>query len=541
MKSKILQNLKSGITVSIISIPLALALAISSGATPTQGIITAFWAGLIGGFLGSSNYNIIGPTGALAGILMTFAFTYGYEVLPIIAIISGILISIAYLFNLDKFIIFIPQSVIHGFTLGVAFIIGLGQLDSALGITGIQKTEHFITNVITILQNLYQTHWLIFVAFIASTLFILFWNKKIPKIPAAAVIAFIGIILMLIIKYFDFSFDILTLGDKYGSIHATLFENPSSQFHLNLFLQKDIWIISITTAIISILETLISGQIADVMTKTKFNRRKEILGLSVANIGSGIFGGIPATAALARTTLNIKSGANHKTSAIINSLFIGIISIFFIKYFELIPMFIIASILVVVAINMVEKKHFIHLLNNGRTAFITSLFVALLVIIEDPIVGLTIGSVIALLIFVNKVSYGQTEILIWKNGIMRESVLKNEFIKKSVIDSDIIVYKISGTLTYINMPAHLEVASKIKGNKYVIISLRHAFYADIDGIDYLGEIIEILKNNNEHIVLSGINKEIEKKIYNEDFYKKKILEKKIYKRTSEAINEFTKQ
>ena len=191
-------------------------------------------------------------------------------------------------------------------------------------------------------------------------------------------------------------------------------------------------------------------------------------------------------------------------------------------------MFIIASILVVVAINMVEKKHFIHLLNNGITAFITSLFVALLVIIEDPIVGLTIGSVIALLIFVSKVSYGQTEILIWKNGIMRESVLKNEFIKKSIIDSDIIVYKISGTLTYINMPAHLEVASKIKGNKYVIISLRHAFYADIDGIDYLAEIIEILKNNNEHIVLSGINKEIEKKIYNEDFYKKKILEKKIY-------------
>jgi len=541
MKSKILQNLKSGITVSIISIPLALALAISSGATPTQGIITAFWAGLIGGFLGSSNYNIIGPTGALAGILMTFAFTYGYEVLPIIAIISGILISIAYLFNLDKFIIFIPQSVIHGFTLGVAFIIGLGQLDSALGITGIQKTEHFITNVIIILQNLYQAHWLIFIAFIASTLFILFWNKKIPKIPGAAVVAFIGIILMLIIKYFGFSFDILTLGDKYSSIHATLFENPYSQFHLNLFLQKDIWIISITTAIISILETLISGQIADIITKTKFNRRKEILGLSVANIGSGIFGGIPATAALARTTLNIKSGANHKTSAIINSLFIGIISIFFIKYFELIPMFIIASILVVVAINMVEKKHFIHLLNNGRTAFITSLFVALLVIIEDPIVGLTIGSVIALLIFVNKVSYGQTEILIWKNGIMRESVLKNEFIKKSVIDSDIIIYKISGTLTYINMPAHLEVASKIKGNKYVIISLRHAFYADIDGIDYLAEIIEILKNNNEHIVLSGINKEIEKKIYNEDFYKKKILEKKIYKRTSEAINEFTKQ
>jgi len=542
MKNKILQNWKSGIAVSIVSIPLALALAISSGATPTQGIITAFWAGLIGGVFGSSNYNIIGPTGALAGILMTFAFTHGYEVLPIIAILSGLLISIAYLFKFDRFIIFIPQAVIHGFSLGVAFIIGMGQLDNILGIVNVPKTEHFITNVITILQNLYQANWLIFIAFTLSTLFILFWNKKIPKIPGAAIISFVGIVSMLIIKHFNFSFDILTLGDKYNSIHATLFENPFSQFNLSLLLRKDIWIISIATAIIAILETLISGQIANIMTKTKFNRHKEILGLSIANIGSGIFGGIPATAALARTALNIKSGANHKTSAIINSIFIGIISIFFIKYFELIPMFVIASILVVVAINMVEKKHFIHLIENEKTAFIISLFVALLVIVEDPIFGLIIGSVIALLIFVNKLSYGQTEILIWNNGIMTESVLKNEFIKKTIIDSDIIVYKISGTLTYINMPAHIETINKIKNNKYVIISLRHAFYADVDGIDYLGEIIEILKsNNNKHIVLSGINKDIQTKINHTDFYKRKLLEKKIYKRTSEAIKVFTQQ
>ena len=542
MKNKILQNWKSGIAVSIVSIPLALALAISSGATPTQGIITAFWAGLIGGVFGSSNYNIIGPTGALAGILMTFAFTHGYEVLPIIAILSGLLISIAYLFKFDRFIIFIPQAVIHGFSLGVAFIIGMGQLDNILGIVNVPKTEHFITNVITILQNLYQANWLIFIAFTLSTLFILFWNKKIPKIPGAAIISFVGIVSMLIIKHFNFSFDILTLGDKYNSIHATLFENPFSQFNLSLLLRKDIWIISIATAIIAILETLISGQIANIMTKTKFNRHKEILGLSIANIGSGIFGGIPATAALARTALNIKSGANHKTSAIINSIFIGIISIFFIKYFELIPMFVIASILVVVAINMVEKKHFIHLIENEKTAFIISLFVAILVIVEDPMVGLIIGSVIALLIFVNKLSYGQTEILIWNNGIMTESVLKNEFIKKTIIDSDIIVYKISGTLTYINMPAHIETINKIKNNKYVIISLRHAFYADVDGIDYLGEIIEILKsNNNKHIVLSGINKDIQTKINHTDFYKRKLLEKKIYKRTSEAIKVFTQQ
>lgn len=542
MKNKILQNWKSGLTVSIVSIPLSLALAISSGATPTQGIITAFWAGLIGGFLGSNHYNILGPTGALAGILMTFAFTHGYEALPIVAILSGIMIGIAYLFKLDKYIIFIPQAVIHGFTLGVAFIIGLSQLDNILGIIDLPKTDYFLTNIITILKNIDQTNGVVFLGFIISITFILLWNKKVSKIPGAAVIAFIGIVFMSIAQYLGFSLNILTVGDKYPSIHAMLYENPFLQFKLDLFLQKEIWVISMAVAIIAIIETLLSGQIASLMTKTKYDRSQEILGLSIANIGSGIFGGIPATAALARTALNIKSGANHKTSAVVNALLIGVISIFFIHYFKFIPMFVIASILVVVAMNMVEKKHFIHLLNNGKTVFYISLFVALLVIVEDPIVGIIIGSLIALLIFVNKVAYGQTEILIWENGIMKESVLKHEFLQKNIINSDMIVYKISGTLTYINMPAHLEAANKIKNNKYVIISLRHAFYADIDGIDYLGEIIEALKkNNNQHVILSGINKEIGKKIRNEDFYKKKLLENKIYKRTSEAINEITRQ
>jgi len=537
MIHKIIQNWKSGITVSIVSIPLALALAITSGATPTQGIITAFWAGLLGASLGGSKFNVIGPTGALAGILVSYSLIHGYATLPIIAILSGIIIMIAYLFNLDKYIIFIPRAVIHGFTLGVAFIIGLGQLDNALGISGLEKTESFIKNVIITLQNIDQAHWGIFMIFIVITIFIIFWNKKFPKIPGAAIVAFLGIIIILLFPNIGFLSSLSTIGDKYPDLHASLFENPFSQFNLNILINKEIWLLSIGVATISILETLISGQIADTLTNTKFNHKKEMLGLSVANIGSGLMGGIPATAALARTALNIKSGATHKTSAIISSLILGIISIFLINFFKLLPIVIIASILVVVAIGMVEKKHFIHLVENEKTAFFISLFVAIVVVVEDPIVGIIVGTVIALLIFVNKVSYGQTEVLLWKNGKMKESLMKNDFLKKEVIDSDIIVYKISGTLTYINMPAHLEAAQKIKNNNYVIISLRHAFYADIDGVDYLGEIIEKLKtNNNKNVILTGINKEIEKIIHKEPFYKKKLIDGKIYKRTSEVIN-----
>lgn len=343
---------------------------------------------------------------------------------------------------------------------------------------------------------------------------------------------------MIILKTLNIQTNILTLGDKYPSIRAVLFENPFREFNLNFLTNIDVWIISIAVSVIAILETLISGQIADIITRTKFDRRKEVFGLSIANFSSGFLGGIPATAALARTALNIKSGANHKISAVFNAFFIGAISLFFIEYFKFLPIFIIGSILVVVAINMVEKKHFIKLVDNERMAFYIALFVAALVIIEDPIVGLIVGSIIVLLFFVNKIAFGQTEILIWKDGKLQEAILKDEFVKKNEINSDVIVYKISGTLSYINMPAHLEMASKIKNNDYVIISMRHAFYVDIDGVEYLEHIIEELKkNNNKHIILTGINKEIEKKIQNEEFYKRKFAENKIYNRTSEALKD----
>lgn len=535
IKKRLLQNWKSGLTVSLISTPLAIALALGSGATPTQGIVTAFWAGLLGAIFGSSNFNIIGPTGALSGVLIAYAIANGYATLPIIAIVSGVLIFLCFLFRLDKYIIFIPKSVVHGFTLGVAFIIGLGQIDNAFGLNNLTKTENFVENFLVSLTHIGQANWLAFAIFLASTLFIYFWNKKFNKLPGAIIVAFLSIVVVLMMQKFGADLSILTLGDKYPDLKATIFINIFDDLNWQVFLARDVLLISIATAIIAVLETLLSGQIANHMTKTKFSRSKEILGLSIANIGSGLMGGIPATAALARTALNIKSGAQHKTSGVINAILVGFTALFFLNYFKLMPMAVIAAILVIVALGMVEKDHFIHLIENHKTAFFISIFVAAVVVVEDPIMGIVVGTIIALLIFVNKVSYGQTEVLLWKNGKMTDALLKHEFLAKDVLDSDIVVYKISGTLTYINMPAHVEAVEKIKNNKYVIISLRHAFYADVDGVEYLGEIVEILKKHNEHIIITGINKEIEKHIHKTSFYKQKLIEGKIYNRTSEAI------
>ncbi|MDZ4216920.1 MAG: SulP family inorganic anion transporter, partial [Candidatus Gracilibacteria bacterium] len=334
---------------------------------------------------------------------------------------------------------------------------------------------------------------------------------------------------------------LLTIGEKYPDFQSQIFVNAWRDFSHTMLFDKDLWIISFATALISILETLLSGQIAAKMSKTPFDRSREMRSLGLANIGSGLLGGIPATAALARTALNIKSGGNHQTSGVLNALFTLIICVFAFTLFRWLPMVTVASILVMVAIGMVNKNYFTEFARNGRNAITLMLLVAAITFIIDPISGILIGSFIALLIFVEKNSTGQTEILLWNKGKMTEALMKRDFLDRSKIHSDLVVYKISGTLTYINMPAHLEAVKKIKDNEHVIISLRHAFYADHDGVDYLRELISILENQNKEVILCGINSEIKKWIQDETFYKERGRKKQIFKRTSEAIYQLYKE
>ncbi len=537
LKNNLKHNWKSGLTVACISIPLSLALAIASGATPVQGIITALWAGLIGALLGGSHFNIIGPTGALSGILISFAIVHGSTSLPVIAILAGIIILFFYIFKFDKYIIFIPRSVVQGFTLGVAFIIAFGQLDSIFGVTGIEKGESIVDNIALTLSHFAEFRWSVFAIFLGSVLFILIWDQKIKKLPGSIIIAFLGIVGAIILQKTNSPFMLSVLSDKFPDIKPLFFDNFYKDINLDILLSKKIWATAFAVAVIGILETLLSGQIAKQMTKIPFNRTKEVLGLSIANLGSGLMGGIPATAALARTALNIKSGATHRTSGILSALFLAIIVLFLLVFFKMLPMVIIGAILFVVAIRMSEVKHFIKLIYNEKAAFAITTTVAVITVIEDPIAALLVGSFISLLIFVNHVSYGDTEVTLWKDAKLEETLLSPAIAKRDKIESELIVYKITGTLTYINMPAHIDTVNKIVNNKYVIISLRNAFYADSDGVEYLGELVEILKSNNEHVYLSGVNDMILKAIENEHFYKQKISENKIYDRTSEAIKD----
>jgi len=394
--SLISHNWKSGLTVALVSIPLSISLAIASQATPVAGIITAIWAGLIASIVGSSNYNVIGPTGALSGLLASYAITHGSAGLSMLALVTGLFILAVYFLRLEHYIHYIPMSTIHGFSLGVACIIALNQLNFVLNIQNLPKHEKFIHNLlesINHVNNFSVDSLLVFVLFLVA----LFLSAKvIPHIPSIIILSPIGIVLGYLCHNELIAFECETLASQFGNVSMHLYQMPIFSFSLSLFIN------AFTVALIAIVETMLSAKMADHMTKTKHNERKEVLGLALANIISGIVGGIPATAALARTSLNIKTGATDKLSQLISSVCIALISVFLLRYFSFMPMAVIAAMLVFVAVRMIEREHFVELYLEDKREFWLAMMVALICVIQDPMIGILCGTVISLLVLKKK-------------------------------------------------------------------------------------------------------------------------------------------
>lgn len=528
------QNWKSGLTVALVALPLSLSLGVAAGATPLMGVITAIWAGLVAALFGGSNYNVVGPTGALSGLLATYALIHGAASLPLLAILSGIIILAFYALRWERYIVFIPASVVHGFTLGVAFIIGLNQLNFALGLKGLPVHERFFDNVIESFTHIGQMSWITAALFAVALAVIIALRTYVPKIPGAIVIAPFGILIGWLSERGTLPFSIQTIASKFGDIPNHIAAMP--QLSLGMFGREAV-IAAVTIAVVAILETLISAKIADGMTKTKSDQRKEVFGLGLSNVASGLFGGIPATAALARTSLNIKSGAIHKTSAAIAALGVVLIALILLPGFKYLPLAFVAAILVSVAVFMVEREEFVHLYRYDKKVFGLSIAVAIITIVEDPIMGILAGSVIALLMFVNTLSWAQGEVSINKGGVLIGRYRSDE-LDSLEEHGDILIYRFAGQLTYINAQGHLQAMAQIsESTKAVILSLRNLFYIDIDGIDAISEMIELLEQNGKTVYLCSVNQQIKVMVKRASWYAQLKSDGRIFESASHALKQ----
>lgn len=388
----------SGTIVGVIAIPLGMAFAIASGVKPEYGIYTTIIAGILISLLGGSKFQIAGPTGAFIPVLLGIVMTYGYENLLIAGFMAGVMLLLMGVFKLGSLIKYIPRPVTIGFTSGIAVIIFTGQIASFLGLSGIEKHEEFIANIHEIIVHLYTINFYSIIIAITCLVIILLTPKWFPKIPGPL----IGLLFSTIIAAVFFPGQVATIGSAYGEIPNKLpsFHWPDFSIDNMVKMIQPAFVIAILGGI----ESLLSAVVADGMSGTKHNSNKELIGQGIANMVTPLFGGIPATGAIARTATNIKNGAVSSVSGVIHGFVVLFVLLIFAPYASHIPLASMAPILMVVAWNMSERKAFAHVLHTKTSDSFILVITFLLTVFTNLTIAVEVGLILAAMLFIKRMS-----------------------------------------------------------------------------------------------------------------------------------------
>jgi len=523
LRTLLTQNWKSGLTVALISVPLSIALSIASGAGPLPGLIAGIWGTLIGSLFIGSQYNIIGAAGALTTVLFAATLTaplgLGAAILPILALFTGGIIFAIWLLRMDRFLYYIPSSVMYGFAAGVAILIAVSQLFDATGLSALARTGDFVGDIEKFIANTGLIHIPSLTVFGSFLIGILIWKRFIKKVPAVIPAAIFGIIFGFIEATY-FSLEIISLQDKFGSFSATLmlpvaWDGLQSILSNTGALQAVLSVASLI-ALIAVLETLITAKLADKLTRTESSSARELFGLSLANIGSGLMGGLPATGVFIRTGANIKAGATHRTSGVLVALFTAVITLLFLPFFSFLPMAVIAAILVNTALGLLETEKFIEYWHRERESFAIALIVALITIFHDAGLAVAVGAIIALLLFVSKIAHGRFDIY-WNftDGTISEAHGQRSITFPTDKNVWLVTYGIAGNLGYLDANRHRTNLKKIATNHstpVIVLRLRNLFSIDFEGVEALAEAVQELQSHNVQVYISSANATIESEL-----------------------------
>ncbi|HEX4799358.1 MAG TPA: SulP family inorganic anion transporter [Candidatus Paceibacterota bacterium] len=543
-KKLIGENWKSGLTVACISVPLSIALSIASGAGPVPGLIAGVWATLIASIFGGSNFNIVGAAGALTTVLFAATLTapmgLGALALPLIAIATGVVILLVWMARAERYLYYIPSSVMYGFSAGVAFLIAVSQLFDATGLSSLKRTGHFIGDMSLFMSHVTEVHGASLLTCAVFLFSILTWKRFIKKLPAVIPASIAGIIFGYIEAQY-IPLNLISLGDKFGSFAGALFVPMPWDTFLTLITQPTyvVWLFKIAgvVALIAILETLITAKIGDSLTKTRSSSSKELLGLGLANIGSGVMGGLPATGVFIRTGANIKAGATHKTSATIAAVVTAVIAVIALPFFSYIPMAVIAALLVNTALGLIETEKFKEFWMHERSSFWIALIVVGITVIEDAGVAVVVGALLALLVFADSISHGRFDAIINYRDGRKEDIRGRRRLTflKDETPIEIFTYSIAGTLGYIDSAQHAENFRKIAKNtsiEHVILRLRDLFSIDFEGREMLKEAVAELADAGKRVYVTSANEQVRAHILSFPLFAN---EKHVFIKTSDAL------
>ena len=497
-KEQLTKDIISGIIVAIIALPLSIALAIASGVGPEQGLYTAIIAGFFISFFGGSRVQIGGPTAAFVVIIYGIVTEYGTDGLIVATILAGIILVIMGICRFGSLIKYIPYTITTGFTCGIAVTLFVGQLKDFFGLNIASVPSEFLDKVIAYAKNIKTINLTATLIGLAAVVIMLIWPKVTDKIPGSL----IAIIVTTAVVYFA-KLPVNTIGSVYGELNSAFpgFHAPA----LSMKLVQQMLSPAFTIAILAGIESLLSAVVSDGMIGDTHKSNAELIGQGLGNIFSGLFGGIPATGAIARTAANVRNGGRTPIAGIVHCITLTIILLVLMPLAALIPMTTLAAVLLVVAANMADWTSFFHLCKTApKSDIIVLVATFFLTVFFDLVVAIEIGVVLAALLFMKRMAE-TADVKAWKYTDSPD-ITPGEAEKLRDIPHSISVFEICGPMFFAAADQLLTINSS-NHTRVVVIRMRSVPAIDASAMKSLHELVNRAKKKNITLVFSHVNEQ----------------------------------
>ena len=516
-KKTFMSDLMAGIIVGIVALPLAIAFGIASGVTPEKGIITAIVAGLVISLFGGSKVQIGGPTGAFIIIIYGIIQKYGFEGLTIATLMAGFFLVLFGLLRLGTIIKYIPYPIVVGFTSGIAVTIFTTQIKDLFGLTLPSNPSDFIEKWGVYLQNFNTIDpWCALIG-VASVVVIAVTPRFSKKIPGSLIAIILMTIVALLLKNFAGVLSIETIGDRFSISN----ELPAAQVpDMNWETIKSLVSPAITIAILGAIESLLSATVADGVIGDHHDSNTELVAQGLANITSPLFGGIPATGAIARTMTNINNGGKTPVAGIIHAVVLLLIFLFLMPLAKYIPMACLAGVLVVVSYGMCGWRSFLELMKNPKSDVTVLLITFFLTIIFDLTIAIEVGLIIACLLFMKRMSETtDVKAITEEIDLNQDAEFSTGNLDHLIIPQGVEVYEINGPYFFGAGNKFEEIMASFGDRPKVrIIRMRKVPFVDSTGIHNLTNLCEMSKKEGIQIVLSGVREKVNGQLEHAGFY-----------------------
>ncbi|WP_334686088.1 SulP family inorganic anion transporter [Clostridium tertium] len=501
------QDLMAGITVTAVALPLALAFGVSSGATAAAGLITAILAGVVIGALSGGSFQISGPTGAMSAILVALFQKYGLEGVWIAGALAGLILILAGILKLGKVVSYIPTPVVTGFTSGIALIIAIGQLDNFFGVST-KSSESAAIKVLNFFSTPLNPNWYALSIGILVVVIMLIWPKKLNNIIPSSLI---GLIIALSINMI-FKLPVDIIGDIPQKL---ILDDRLSISSFNLDILKSVLVPAISIAALAMIESLLCGEVGKKMKGDTFDANRELIAQGIGNFIIPFFGGVPATAAIARTSVAIKSGARTRLVSMFHAVFLMLSMFLLAPIMSNIPLAALAGVLMVTAWRMNEWENIKYIFSKRfKGAILKFLITMFATVALDLTQAILIGVIFSSLLFIVKISNMDISI-----SEVDEKRLDRAVLKGNNLNNIKVVY-FTGPLFFATAEKFKNEVLSIKDAKVIILSMRGVPLIDTSALQALSEMIEEVENRNCKIMLCGLQQPVKELIDKSGFAEK---------------------